>query len=408
MLKGNRIYLIILALCFTALILLQVFAPKQIDWSISYTGKAKIPYGTSALYSMLPVIFQSQNITNTKLPLYNTLNKKSIQNHNYIIINNVFKPDTLDTRELLKFVANGNSVFISANYFEGKFADTLNLKTDNYFDLGNITKNDSLAFSTIYKPHDTVKINFTSSSLKNSTYYTYKKGMEGTYLNSFDTAQSTVLGYNDYKKINYIKFKIGKGQIFINTLPEAFSNYHFVSTNYSYVYKALSYLPYQSTIWDEYYKAGNEKSNNPLRVIFNNPLLLKAYYLLILSLILFMIFGAKRKQRIIPIVAPFKNTTLEFVDIVGKLYYQTGNHKNIADKKITYFLEYIRTAFQTKTTIYDDAFIMRIVNLSGIEEQKVHELFYYFSDLSIKAAITQQELLKLNRMIEEFHKQSKR
>ena len=408
MLKGNKKYGFILAVCFTALILLQVFAPKPINWTISYTKKAKIPFGTSALYTMLPTLFSSQKIINAELPLYNTLNNISLQNHNYIIINNIFKPDTLDTRELLKFASRGNTVFISANYFEGKFADTLKLKTDNYFDLGTIAKNDSALFSKFYKSRDTIKINFSNPTLKNPVPYIYAKGMEGTYLNSFDTAKSIVLGINETKRINFIKYKIGKGQIFINTLPEAFSNYHFVNINYSYVYKALSYLPSQSIIWDEYYKAGNDKSDSPLRVIFNNPLLLKAYYLLILSLILFMIFGAKRKQRLIPVMEPYKNTTLQFVDIVGTLYYQTGNHKNIADKKIIYFLEYIRTTFQTKTTIYDDAFIKRIVNLSGIEEQQVHDLFYYFSDLSIKQTITQQELLKLNTMIEDFYKQSKR
>ena len=408
MLKGNIKYIIILAVCFTALIFLQIIAPKPTDWSISYTKKAKTPFGASALYNMLPAIFPSQNITNAELPLYNTLKSSSIHNHNYIIINNVFKPDTLDTRELLKFAAQGNYVFVAANYFEGKFADTLKLKTDNYFDLGNITKNDSALFSNLYKPSDTIKINFTNPSLKKNSWYAYNKGIEGSSFNSFDTAKSIVLGSSENNRINFIKFKIGKGQIFVNTLPEAFSNYHFVNLNYSYVYKALSYLPNQATIWDEYYKAGNVKSDSPLRVIFNNPLLLKAYYLLILSLILFMIFGAKRKQRIIPVIEPFKNTTLQFVDIVGTLYYQTGNHKNIADKKIVYFLEHIRTAFQTKTTIYDDSFIMRIANLSGIEEQKVHDLFYYFSDLSIKQTITQQELLKLNMMIEEFQKNSKR
>lgn len=408
MLKGNKKYGLILAVCFTALILLQLFTPKPIDWSLSYTKKAKIPFGTSALYSMLPAIFPSQNISNAEIPLYNNLNKVNFKNHNYIIINNVFKPDTLDTRELLKFASLGNNVFISANHFEGKFADALKLKTDNYFDIGNLAKNDSTIFSNLYKSRDTVKSNFNNPSLQKSSYYVYSKGVEGTYLKSFDTIRSVVLGSYHSKRINFIKFKIGKGQIFINTLPEAFSNYHFVSPNYLYVYSALSHLPNQSIIWDEYYKAGNEKSDNPLRVIFNNSLLLKAYYLLILSIILFMIFGAKRKQQIIPVIEPFKNTTLQFVDIVGTLYYQTGDHKNIADKKILYFLEHIRTAFQIKTTVYDGAFITRIVNLSGIEKQKVHDLFYYFSDLSIKSTVTQQELLKLNGMIEDFQKQSKR
>ena len=84
------------------------------------------------------------------------------------------------------------------------------------------------------------------------------------------------------------------------------------------------------------------------------------------------------------------------------------HHKNIADKKIIYFLEYIRTTFQVKTNLYDDTFINRITNLSGIEREKIHDLFYYFAEITVKESITQQELLKLNRMIETFHKENKR
>lgn len=408
MLKGNKKYIFILVVCFTLLIVLQWLSPKPINWNLSYIKKDKIPFGTSALYEELSALFPTQTITNATLPIYNTLNLNGIKNHNYIIINNVFKPDTLDTRELLKFAAEGNTVFVAANYFDGKFADSLKLKTDDYFDLGTNFNKDSAAINKITKQYDTVKINFSNPSLKKAVNYSYVKGFEGTYLESFDTLRSKVIGLTNGKEINFISIKMGKGQIFINTNPEAFCNYHFVSKNMSYVFGALSCLPNQSIIWDEYYKAGNNKTDSPLRVIFNNPLLRNAYYLLLLSLIIFILFGIKRKQRIIPIIEPYRNTTLQFVDIVGTLYYQAGNHKNVADKKITYFLEFIRSAFQVKTTIYDDLFIERISNLSGIEKQKVHDLFYYFSDLSIKQIISQQELLKLNRMIEEFYKENKR
>ncbi len=406
MFKENKKYIFFLTLCFSALVLLQVFTPEPIDWKLSYAKKHKTPFGTSALYSILPDIFPEQNISQTSLPIYNTLKNSHYTNHNYIIINDAFEPDTLDTRELLKFVSEGNTLFIAANYFSGKFADSLKISTTNYFGFNNFNP-DSTLFSG-YNLHDTVKVNYLNPGLKRKQFYSFSKGVEGTYFNSFDTTITKVLGEDEKNNINFIKISLGKGTMFINTLPETFSNYHFTTGNHSYVYEALSCLPVQTTIWDEYYKAGNVINDSPLRVIFKTPLLLKAYYLLILSLILFMIFGAKRKQRIIPVVEPYPNTTLQFVDIVGTLYYQTGNHKNIADKKITYFLEYIRTSFQTKTTMYDEAFISRISNLSGIEYEQVHQLFYYFSDISIRQNITQEELLKLNRMIENFHKQSKR
>ncbi len=412
MFKGNRKYIIVLTLCFVALILLQLLAPKPIDWRLSYMQNDKRPFGTSALSEALPALFSEQTISTKNVPLYNALKGNEINNNNnsnYIIINQNFNPDKLDTRELLNFISRGNTAFIAANYFTGKFADTLKLSTDNFYDVLAGTKADSITGHHSYKMYDSANINFVNPILKTKSGYGYKKGMENTFFNSFDTAKTTILGKNSSDNINFIQIKFGKGKLFISSAPEAFTNYHFIhEQNYDYVFKCLSYLPIQPIIWDEYYKEGNVKQDSPLRVIFNNPPLLAAYYLLILSILIFMIVGIKRKQRIIPVVEPMRNTTLDFVDTVGTLYYQTGNHKNIADKKITFFLENIRSTFQVKTTIYDDVFIERITNLSGIEKQKVHDLFYYFSDINFKETITQEELLKLNLMMEEFNKENKR
>lgn len=419
MFKGNKIYIFILSLCFIGLILLQVMAPKSINWTQTFMKKDNIPFGTSAIYDVLPGIFPGQEINTETFPIYNILNENfstspdsyqdEITKRNYIIINNAFEPDKLDTRELLEFAKNGNSVFIAANYFSGKFADTLKVETDNYYGIAETFENDSVNLSQFYKPYDTAVINFTNPLLKRKTSYVYSKGIDNTYFNSFDTSKAIVLGNNIDNKINFIKINWGKGNIFLSTVPEVFTNYLFVNKqNYDYPYKALSYLPNQKIIWDEYYKAGNVKKESSLRFVFNNPALRSAYYVLLLSLLLFIAIGIKRKQRIIPVVEPLRNTTLDFVDIVGTLYYQAGDHKNIADKKIVYFLEYIRSAFQIKTNLYDDVFIDRITNLSGIERQKIHDLFYYFADISVKGNISQQELLKLNRMIEEFHKKNKR
>jgi hypothetical protein len=389
--------------------LLQFLAPKPINWTLSYLKKETAPYGTSALSEVLPVIFSDKSISVKNTPIYNSLYNREVEPSNYIIINQEFKPDKLDSRELLKFVKDGSNVFVAANYFTGKFADTLKLKTSNFLGITEHNPNDSSSIENLYFSFDTTKTNFVNPILKRKENYVYVKGIENTFFNSFDTAHTTILGKNSNGKINFIKIQFGKGNIYVSSLPEVFSNYHFVhAENNEYVYKALSYLPVQNIIWDEYYKVGNVKQESPLRVIFNNPPLLYAYYILILSLFLFIIIGIKRKQRIIPVIEPKRNTTLDFVDVVGTLYFQTGNHKNVADKKITYFLEYIRTAFQVSTNIYDDAFISRIANLSGIEKQKVHDLFYYFSDLSIKHTISQQELLKLNSMIEVFKKENKR
>lgn len=407
MLKGNKIYIFFLTLCFTVLVLIQVYTPKPINWTQTYAKKDKIPFGTSAIYSMLPEIFPGQTIRTCETPLYNTLKNTSYKGYNYIVINDGFAPDSLETRELFKFVSRGNILFVAANEFSGKFEDSLKINIDKHFGIFDFDVKDT-AFTGLNYKRDTVTVNFMNPKLKEPGGYSYSKGFDGAWFRSFDTAKTTAIGKDNTNQINFIKITMGQGTIFISTLPEVFTNYHFVGNNYNYVYKALSHLPVQPILWDEFYKAGNVKNESPLRVIFNNSSLLRAYYLLIFALILFMIFGAKRKQRIIPVIEPYKNTSLQFVDTVGTLYYQTGDHKNVADKKITYFLEYIRTTFQTKTILFDDPFIERISNLSGIKQETVHHLFYYISEISTRASVTQEELLKLNRLIEDFHKQNKR
>lgn len=407
MLKGNKKYIFFLSLCFVILITLQIIAPKPINWNPTYIKKDKNPFGTSALFELLSSLFS--NTSETKGTIYTTLNNSNKKECSYIIINEGFSPDELDTRELLNFVKNGNNAFIAANYFSGKFADTLHLKTDNYYDIDWNLSDDTANIKSLYKQYDTAKVNFITPSLKGTQPYTFTKGVENTYFTSFDTSKAIALGNNQYDKLNFIKIPFGKGNIYINTLPEAFCNYHVAhKTNHEYAIKALSYLPDGAIIWDEYYKNGNVKQDNFLRVIFDNKALSSAYYLALISLILFMIIGIKRKQRIIPVMEPFENTTLKFVETVGTLYYQTGDHKNIAGKKITFFLEHIRNTFHVKTNMYDSIFIERISNLSGIDKEKVHALFYYFSDIEIKTQISQQELIKLNGMIEEFHKLSNR
>jgi hypothetical protein len=52
-------------------------------------------------------------------------------------------------------------------------------------------------------------------------------------------------------------------------------------------------------------------SMSPMRFILNNPPLRYAWYLLLLGLLIFVLFNAKRKQRIVPVIEPLKNTSLD-------------------------------------------------------------------------------------------------
>ena len=94
---------------------------------------------------------------------------------------------------------------------------------------------------------------------------------------------------------------------------------------------------------------------------------------------------------------------MEFVDTVGRLYYQNSNHKNMADKKITYFLDFIRSHFYIKKTHFTDELNEIVSEKSGIELQEIQILFQNIQKMQRQTKITEKELSRLNHLIDQFY-----
>ena len=88
-----------------------------------------------------------------------------------------------------------------------------------------------------------------------------------------------------------------------------------------------------------------------------HPPLAFAFWLSLILLLLYILFGGKRVQRIIEQLKPNENTTVTFTETIGRLYLQKKDNKNIADKMITYFNEYIRNTYFLNTNLVNDDFI---------------------------------------------------
>ena len=384
-------FLIPITVTIIILIVIKMSEPEQIDWSYDFTKSGTIPYGGYIIHDILPDVFPNAEIVDQEVPVYNVLKANYYYKTNYIFINSIFRPNELDIKYLMSFVNTGNNVFISAFDIGGKLADTLEIKT-----YGNM-------FSD-----DTLNITFTDSALARNKDFTYRKGNFSNYFFSYDTSTTKVLGKNQDGKVNFIRIKHGDGSIFLNTVPLAFSNYHVLNEeNLGYVYRALSCLPVQKTIWDDYYKAGNKFSSTPLRFIISQEPLRWAYYIALISIVLFMIFYGRRKQRIIPVISPLNNSTLEFVNTVGNLYYQQKEHKNIAEKKITYFMDYIRNRYFIKTGSFDDEVLKKISDKSSFPINKLKYIFLLIERVKDSKNISEDNLIKINSLIENFYERTR-
>jgi hypothetical protein len=397
--KGERKYYWILGILFVLIVFLQYVQPKPVNWSKTYSNKDKVPFGCYAVYNLLNGTF-AKAVTVNKQTLYEAVKKNMDTAISMVMINDRIGLSSIETKSLLGFVERGNKVLIAANEFNGYLKDTFRLKIEyqwfvstNHFD------------SLLIKP--SFKLKYVNPRLQPAKTYTYSEAAVKSYFRRFDTSSFKVVAADEEGFPVLIRRDIGKGTVFLCTTPDVFTNVLLVNDpNRYYVYGMLSLLKNGEWIWDEYYKTFNVQHDSIFKFIFNSDALYAAYCILILSLPFFMFFSAKREQRPIPVITPPANSTLEFVDVITNVYYNARNHHNIATEKINYFYFDIRNKFRLNTHVIDDVFFLTLSKLSGVDIKELEDLFNYCERLKKNEALTEYDLIELNKRINLFNKKS--
>ena len=390
--KSLRLYIIILAGLITIYLVAQYNRPKPVDWSETFSSGDKIPFGTYIIYHRLNDIFPGAKIQTLREPAYNVINDHGIQHATYMIICNSVNLNEYDYKKLIEFIRKGNDVFISATYFGDELQKKLKIETQVEFK--NFKGSVGLKFTNKYL--DTNKI-----------YYT-TRGIGDMYFSQLDTAVLVALGSNTYDHVNFLKYTTGKGNLYLNTTPFMFTNFSlFNKTGSEYAATALSFVKNDKMlIWDQYYALGREDDDSSMRVFLRNYALRWTFYIAFFSLIIFVLYEMKRRQRIIPVIEQLENSTLNFVNVVGQVYYEQRDNRNISNKKILYFLEHLRSQYNLKTNLLDQEFTENFAKKTGTEPAFATELINYISYLNAAQQVSNAELIKLNKLIEQFYNQS--
>ena len=165
--------------------------------------------------------------------------------------------------------------------------------------------------------------------------------------------------YND-SHINFFKVKYGRGTFIFHSNPIVFCNLFFVKAQgKEYMEKVFSYLPEGDIYWDEllgkfeFSKSGNSKSlsTSPFSYILSQTSLAWAFYISIMLSIIYVIFAGKRMQRIIPVLEPNSNTSLEFVQTIGSLSFLQKNLNQQVIQQMKLFLGHIRQRYKLATLV---------------------------------------------------------
>lgn len=406
--KTLKIYLFSFILLIVLMVAIDQSRTKPLDWRPSFQLADKIPLGLYVLNQEIDKIMNDSVTRYAKSP-YEYFEakdslKKSTEKEVYLFIQDYYYIDENSTNLLLKAVEKGNTAFISSDGFTSDLIDTLSTEaTYKYFD----TAFDYQSTNELSR-QDTVKL-----TLANPQWEAKEYNLAPVYgqvpFSKIDTTTTKILGYMIYpdgtKYIGFIKIKYGEGTIYLHNQPSVFTNYSLLSQGnlQEYAEHALSYVPENyHIVWFVKDQTEPEGAKSSLSIIFKYPALRMLWLVFIYGLVLFIFFTAKRKQRVIPIVKPLRNTTVEFAQTIGNLYFQEGDTSNISQKKIIYFLDRIRQTYYIDTKSLDDTFVQRLHLKSGKELQNIRYIVNLINGILKSGECSEPKLVALNDYIEKF------
>lgn len=395
--KKGWIYISIAFLTLLGIFVLEYNKTKDINWFPSYVSHHKIPYGTIVFNDLMEKYFPN-SIQQVQQPPFEFLMRNDEIEGTYFFVNESVAFEEAELNTLLDWIDMGNTLFVASESFDKTLLDTLNLDLNSLY---NTSKLDPTFYHQLVNP----KLSNTPIAFKQD-YYAETFG-------EIDTLQTVVLGevYTEsdstetiLKSINLIKQPFGNGEIILSSFPRAFTNYFILKdNNLEYTAGIMSYLNRNDTIYmDNFHKSGKSFYTSPMYLFLNTKELKWSYYLILIGALVYVIFEGKRKQRAIPIVEPVKNQTLAFTRTIADMYFENGEQKLIAEHKIAYFLDYIRTKLHLPTQEWDETFFNNLASRSNVAIEDVKALFGLMGRLQSKEKITNEELEKLNKNIEAF------
>jgi hypothetical protein len=387
---------------------------KRFSWKETYKADSDQPYGTLFIRQLLETYRPAEKfIHNDQSQLADLLTKDSLDYPaDYVFIGEAIAFSKADQLQLLKFISDGNDAFVATRYLPFGLVDSIffaecenelyldeHIMSSATFNFYNRSLNKAKGYTYAYKPGSKAR-DYKWMALQPDVFC--------------DSAKALVaLGHLDNDAVNFFKLPFGKGNLYLHTNPIAFTNYFMrVPDKAQYAAAVFSHLGGKTIIWDEYSRSqftSPESENNPLALIMQHDSLKYAWWLMVVSGILYTVFTARRKQRIIPVREGKTNTSLEYVKMVSALHFENANHKDIALKKMKYLLHFIRAKYGIHSAQLTQQHFKRLAEKSQIDFHHIKAIFddYGRIEQNPNDAADAQQLLSLYNAIDHFYKHCK-
>ena len=390
--KTIKIYGIILAAVLVLFTFLELGKTEVVSWNKNYDIKEKSPFGLYVFSKEAPALFQNK-IEKVNVSPYEYYQQKR-EKHNILLIQPEL--DKESWKKILNQAEEGANVLV--------FSETLDyLPISDSLDISTYR----IDFEDFEETDEKVTLYFTDKKLESDSIIVDK--LPNNIAVDSIRSNHQILGYAASNGVmvgaNFIKVKHGKGNFYLHTEPLVLTNYYLLQKeNVSYIADLLSYLPDNvPTVW--FVKKDTAGvSQSEMRFILSNPPLKYAWWLFLAGIVLFIFFNAKRRQRIIPIIPPKKNKSVEFVKSIGNLYLNEGDSRDMMVKKAQYFLHRVRMELLIDTQKLDEEFINKLHLKTGKSIEKITEAVDFIKkSQQSQFTLSNRDLIKMNRILDEIY-----
>lgn len=387
--KGSRWFILGIMAFLLVMFAVEYHMPKKFVWTPTFSHYDKQPFGCalfdSILSSSLPLGYSLSSKT-----LYQLEQEDTLQNRAILMVDKYLKFSELDVKSLLKMAERGNKIMLVSTSFGKELEDTLKFTCSySYFSpvmmkkyASSLAKKDSIYWvgdTTVYSRRvfrfypilcSSYFRDYYSLPFQNLAEKDLTEGLE-----AFAPDIDTTNVYGNYHPSMAFVRPWGKGEIILVSTPLLFTNYGVLDgDNATYLFRLLSRMKDLSVVRTEICMEGMRQiQQSPLRYFLSQRPLRWAIYLTMVTILLFMIFTAKRRQRAIPVIHEPENRSLEFTKLIGTLYYQKNDHANLVHKKFTYFAEELRREVQVDIEeVTDDGHsFLKIAQKTGIDVEEI-------------------------------------
>jgi len=383
-------------------------APKKTysNWNERYDLSSNEPFGLVHWNNSMKLHLNANQSINTIDYLYSIDTIPKTSKPTFMFVGDHFVAHEEEIDSLLTRVRNGANLFIAGYQIDGVILKKLfrELEMGFYYDtiITLATSNKSFTFVSQYE-------DFTVATDWNG----YKN-----FQTSDSIKHQVISGFGNL--VNNIKLKLGKGSVYLNSIPQLYTNHGLLSKDgYDYANLWLKEIPKDQSVywlelarfthWEEDYYDEDETQaydSSYLQFIFQEKNRVISVLLIAIGVLLFVIFRAKRLQPLVPIMGKKRNMTLIFADTITSIYFNHRDPFTMVQIQKANFISIIHKHFHIDfSKEFSEKAIISLSQKSNVSKQEIESILEQFNQLK-KHTTTEQDLANLRSSVLNFYRNS--